>query len=334
MFDKKMAIFYILDILKEHSDENHILTQKDIIEKLKIEYNVEIERKTISSTIELLTEYGYDIVRGEGNKGYYLGERDFDETEIRFLIDAIYSSKAITGEQALKLSKKVYKGLSKYEQKDYSYLYKSTELNRTENKAMFANIDIITEAIKNRKKITFNYNQYNAKGELERVNKQYKRKVSPYFLVNNFNKYYLLSSSGKFKNHRYNRVEYMTDVEILDEDIRDYSEVETMGPNFDISKHINEHVYLFSGDTIHAKIEILPNEYGDINSTITYVLDWFGKNARVYEDDGKVYATIKSNKNAFIYWALQYQEYVKIISPSEVVDSFVEIITKSLERYK
>ena len=31
MFDKKMAMLYILDIMKEYSDENHLLTHKDII---------------------------------------------------------------------------------------------------------------------------------------------------------------------------------------------------------------------------------------------------------------------------------------------------------------
>ena len=33
-YNKKMAIFYILDILKEFSDSDHLLTQKDIINKL------------------------------------------------------------------------------------------------------------------------------------------------------------------------------------------------------------------------------------------------------------------------------------------------------------
>ena len=34
MYDKKMALLYVLDILKKFSDKNHYLTQKDIIKKL------------------------------------------------------------------------------------------------------------------------------------------------------------------------------------------------------------------------------------------------------------------------------------------------------------
>ena len=123
MYDKKMAMFYILEILKEYSDRNHLLKQVDIIKKLHDIYMVDIERKTIASTLDILAELGYDIYKGPG--GVCLDERDFDETEIRFLIDAIYSSKIIDGEQAKDLSKKVCASLSKYEKKDYSYIYQN-----------------------------------------------------------------------------------------------------------------------------------------------------------------------------------------------------------------
>ena len=47
----------------------------------------------------------------------------------------------------------------------------------------------------------------------------------------------------------------------------------TLGKNFNINKHINEHVYMFGGNIITAKIEVL-NEWA-----VTYIYDWFGKNA-------------------------------------------------------
>ena len=218
MFNKKMTLLYILDILREYSDENHLLTQQNIIDKLKAIYLIDIERKTISSTIDLLIEYGYDIIKNPSG-GYYLNERDFNENEIKYLIDALYSSKSIPGSEAREISKKLYSKLSKYEQKDYSYLYKSTEVNRVENKDVFLNIELINEAIKQRKKITFEYLSYDENGKLSTRRKGYKYKVSPYFLINNFNKYYLLCNIDRFDNHANFRVEYMTNINILDEDI-------------------------------------------------------------------------------------------------------------------
>ena len=44
---KKMIIINILDILKRYTDENHRLSQKQIADILKKEYNVKVERKQL-----------------------------------------------------------------------------------------------------------------------------------------------------------------------------------------------------------------------------------------------------------------------------------------------
>lgn len=327
MYDKKMAMFYILDILKEYSDKNHLLTQKDIINKLHDIYLIDIERKTISTNIELLIDYGYDIIKCNGG-GYYLNEREFDENEIKYLIDAVYSSKSISGTQAKNISKKLYSTLSKYEQRDYSYLYKSTEINRSTNKEIFLNIELITEAIKEKKKISFLYLSYDEKGQLSERRNGYRYIASPYFLINNFNKYYLICNIPWFDNHANYRLEYMKDIKILDEDIKPYKEVVTLGDKFDITKHINDHIYMFGGDVINAKIEITNK------NAITYVVDWFGTNATIYENNGKLYSNIKSNDSAFFFWALQYQEHIKVLSPNSMVDKIVKTLEESIKKYK
>ena len=327
MYDKKMALLYVLDILKKFSDKNHYLTQKDIIKKLHDIYLIDIERRTISTNIELLIEYGYDIIKVPSG-GYYLNERDFDENEIKYLIDAIYSSKSISGSQAKQISKKLYSVLSKYEQKDYSYLYKSTEINRSTNNEIFLNIELINEAIKENKKISFLYLAYDENRQLveKRDGKRYI--ASPYFLINNFNKYYLLCRLWNLQNANYFRIEYMKDIQILDENIKPYKDIANMGENFDITKHINDHIYMFGGDTINATIELLDND------VITYVIDWFGNNARLYKDNDKLYANIKSNNEAFFYWALQYQEHIKVISPTSMIERIVNTLEENLKRYK
>ena len=326
MYDKKMAMFYILDILKEYSDKNHLLKQKDIIDKLHSIYMVDIERKTIASTLDLLAEYGYDIYKGPG--GVCLDERDFDETQIKFLIDAIYSSKAITGEQAKEISEKLYSSLSKYQRKDYSYIHKSTEITRTSNKEFFYNIDIISEAIKTNKKITFKYLTYDKKGNLVEGKDGYTYKVSPYYLVNNFGKYYLLGSLNHHDNHTNFRLDYISNIELTDEDLVPMDNISTMGNYFNINKHINEHVYMFGGKIINAKI-IVKEDWA-----VRYVYDWFGRNASLQTIDGKLYATIRTDDRAFIYWALQYTQLFTVIEPLDVRNKIIDTLNNSLESYK
>lgn len=62
---KKVLIINILDILRRYSDENHRLSQKDIANILKSEYNTEADRKAIRRNIINLIECGYNIEYSE-----------------------------------------------------------------------------------------------------------------------------------------------------------------------------------------------------------------------------------------------------------------------------
>ena len=43
----KRKIFYVLDILRKYSDENHPITAQDIVDKLQSLYDIKSERKSI-----------------------------------------------------------------------------------------------------------------------------------------------------------------------------------------------------------------------------------------------------------------------------------------------
>ena len=58
---KKMLIINILDILRRYSDKNHRLSQKEILDKLKSEYQMTVDRKSIRRNIVNLIESGNDI---------------------------------------------------------------------------------------------------------------------------------------------------------------------------------------------------------------------------------------------------------------------------------
>lgn len=325
MYDKKIALLYILDILKEYSDKDHILTQKDITSKLHNIYNIDIERKTIASSIELLTEYGYDIIKPKNGK-YYLGEREFDDTERKFLVDAVYSSSVITGENATGIIKKLHNGLSKYNKKDYSYIHKTNRIHRTINKNIFLNIELINEAILTNKQISFNYLQYDLKGNLVQRNNGKRYVVSPYYLINNNSRYYLLCSHN-FDDHSNYRIDFMENIKIINTDRKPISEIKTLGDNFDISKYINDHVYMFGDGIITAKIEIINPE------CITYIKDWFGNNASFVDMGDNLVSYIKSDSYALFYWCLQYQEYINVLEPKSLVDNITKTLTETLERY-
>ena len=99
-YNKKLSILYILEVLREYSNETHPLTQEDIIKKIYSIYGMDGERKSIGANIDLLIDLGYDIIKLK--KGCYLGQREIEPSEVTFLIDAIFSSKSIDGENSKK----------------------------------------------------------------------------------------------------------------------------------------------------------------------------------------------------------------------------------------
>lgn len=326
MDNKKVILLYILDILKEYSNKNYLLTQKDIVNKLKLIYDISVDRKMIAYNIEILIDYGYDIVKGSKG-GYYLNEREFDESEIKFLVDALFSSNVITSNNAHSIIKKLYSSLSKYDRKDFTYVYKVKDVNRTKNNNVFLNIELINEAIKNNKQIAFNYLQYNQEGKLIQRKEGKLYFVSPYYLINNGGKYYLLCSHN-YDDHSNYRLDLMDNVSIIEKDRKPISEIKSLGENFDISKYLNDHIYMFGDDIINAKIEIINPE------CITYIKEWFSSNSSISNVDNKLIANIKSDSYALFYWCLQYQEYIKVLEPKSLVNNIVNTLEESLNKYK
>ena len=156
--NKKLSILYTLEILKEYSDENHLLTQSDIISKINQVYGMECERKSIAMNIESLIELGFDIIKVP-HKGCFMGERVIEPSEVSFIVDALFSSKSINGKQAKDLAEKISSMLSKHQRKKYNYIYKADQVSRTQSRDLFYNIEIIQEAIEKNKQILFRYNR-------------------------------------------------------------------------------------------------------------------------------------------------------------------------------
>ena len=277
----------------------------------------------------MLEELDYDINKGPKG-GFALLSRTFDQTEASYLIDAIFSSRSIDGRQAKKIADKVSSCFSKYQRKDYSYIYKSSEINRTDNKQVLYNISVIHEAMKQGKRVGFQYLAYDAEGNQTVRRDGYEFIVSPYYLISNFGRYYLLCNyREKYRALQTFRIDYMVNIQIKDDwPIKNMKDLKEGPKSFSISKYLNDHIYMFGGDVVEAELE-LDGDWG-----ILIVKDWFGENAKLSHKDGKAYIKVKCNEMALYYWIMQYSDCVKVISPASLVEKTKEGLQKALERYK
>jgi predicted DNA-binding transcriptional regulator YafY len=325
--NKKLSIIYILEILKEYSDENHPLTQNEILKKLYNQYGMECERKSIGANIDNLIEAGYDIVKCEGG-GCYLGEREFEESEIAFLVDAVFSSKSINSDKAKKLAQKISAFSSKFNQKRYNYIFKSDEISRTNNKQLFYTIDILHEAIERKKQVEFSYNRPYVSKENREKQQQKRYVVNPYFLVNSQERYYLVCNYDYFDDIANYKLDQIKDIKVLDKPAKPISQIKGFEKGLDIAKYANENIYMFSADSVNATLKLL-DEY-----TVSILADWFGSNVSIYLKNGELFADVKANEKAIVYWCLQYGEHVELVSPKPIREQIKSAIETMAKRYR
>ena len=85
-YSKKLLVLYILDILQKYTDEEHRLSQKEILEILRKEYEMIVDRKTVRRNLLNLMEYDCEIEcrevlrkKTDRSDSSYLGECEEEE---------------------------------------------------------------------------------------------------------------------------------------------------------------------------------------------------------------------------------------------------------------
>jgi predicted DNA-binding transcriptional regulator YafY len=311
---KKLSILYVLKVMENYSDEDHPLKQQDIIRRIEDDYGCSLERKSVAYSLSLLMEMGYDIEKGPQG-GFRLLSRKYERSEISYLIDAVFSSKAIPPNEAKNLADKLSSELSEHQRKSYRYLYKSNQIDRTFLRELFYTIDVISDAIGKGKKISFRYVTYKGTEESEERYNGKTYVVNPYYLANSKGIYYLICNYDKYDCRSIYRLEFIKDAKILDEPIKEMDQVRAFD-GFDIARFLNEHQYMVDDEVVEAKVEF-SSEW-----SIHLAVDWFGKNVTNIkrDEDGKATATIRNNVSSIAYWCLQYPENVKALSPKSVLN--------------
>ena len=307
---KKMLNILILEILRRYSDEEHHLTQQEIMRKLQSDYGVGgTDRRTVRDNVQSLIDMGYGI-ENESEDGYYMYEREFDDAELRLLIDSVLFSKTISDTVAKSLIKKLNSFGNIYFDTKVSHVKPIPVLNRTNNKSVLYNVSTINEAMDQKKKITFRYNRYGTDFKMHDQGKQYI--MNPYQMVASNGNYYLLGNIDKYDNITYYRIDKMSKVEILDEKIKPSDEIKGIEGHLDLPKHMAEHIYMLYGDSVTATIKTS-------TGMMDVLVDWFGRNFRIVENkNDEIIINVKCNERALFYWALQYGPHIEVLAPESL----------------
>ena len=314
--DKKALNMLILEILEQYTDSDHPLTQMEIVDLLEKNYGVPCTRQTVKNNLMLLGEMGYEISM-EG--GICLMSRQFENAELRMLIDSVLFSRTLSGEEAERLIKKLTAFGNKYFRAKVKHVCHLPKLIHSDNKQVLLNLDVLNDAIEQERKVRFTYNSYGKDFQLHPRRKD-PYIVNPYQMVANQGRYYLLCSYDARNRLSHYRLDYMTKLEMLDAKVEPMDQMEDFVQGYSLPKHMAEHIYMFSGPSVQVKMRVSEHMIGAL-------IDWFGKKFRIVQEEAdKLIVFVVCNQQAMRYWALQYGQYAEILEPESLRDEIREVV--------
>ena len=322
--DKKALNMLILEILEQYTDSDHPLTQMEIVDLLEKNYGVPCTRQTVKNNLMLLGEMGYEISM-EG--GICLMSRQFENAELRMLIDSVLFSRTLSGKQAKQLIEKLTGLGNKYFRAKVKHVCHLPKLIHSDNKQVLLNLDVLNDAIEQGRKVRFTYNSYGKDFQLHpRRKKPYI--VNPYQMLANQGRYYLLCSYDTSNRLSHYRLDYMTKLEMLDAKVEPMDQMEDFVQGYSLPKHMAEHIYMFSGPSVQVKMRVSEHMIGAL-------IDWFGKEVRIVQEEAdKLIVSVACNKLAMRYWALRYGEYAEILEPESLRDDIREVVDCMASSYQ
>ena len=317
---QKIKLLALYDFLCRETDENNPLSTAEIIERLKFD-GIAVERKALINDIKVLNEWGYEVQSFKKKSFYYyVCYRKFDTAELRVLMDAVQAARFINENKTVELCEKIAELAGK---NNAEILNKTVVYNNTvkhDNKNLFYTVDVISRAIDQKIKISFEYFNYDVNKKKVYRKERARYIVNPLALVLSGNNYYLVCYNDKYKNLSNYRIDRIENAATENDKITPVKEFE----NFSVNEYCKQTFSMFMGELLTVELEA-------DNDMIDEILDRFGKDVDVTYKQ-KSYFRIKVAVRVsppFFAWIVQFQGRIKIKSPQSVKDELNKFISNT-----
>ncbi len=320
--NQKLKLLYLKEILMRETDENHSLSAAQLEEKLD-RLGIKAERKSIYSDINTMCDAGIlDVERTKGkNGGFRVLSRDFELAELKMLVDAVQSSRFISGKQCRELIKKLSALTCVYEEKQLSrsvYIY-----DREEKKAsnVLYSVDALHNAISENSSITFKYTEMTpSKKRVARRNGE-SYEVSPWGLIWQDENYYLVAYDHISGEIRHYRVDKMDKIEQTGEKRMGKTEFDAVS----LADYCSTVFGMFRGKeyNVHFRCK---------SSLAGAMFDRFGTSL-ITEEHGEYfefYAKVEVSVR-FFGWVFGFDGGLEILSPECVLEEYRAQLKRSLK---
>ena len=319
---QKVKLLKIMEMLRQETDEQHPLRTGEICDRLR-SMNISCDRRTLSKDMVVLNEQGFEVMHYfiDHEKAYYVADRSFSVPELKILIDAVQAATFITDKKTVELIDKIADlgGSNRAEILKKNMICFNTR--KHSNEKIYYIVELLEDAISQRKKASFKYFDLNESGQRVFRKDGDRYLVEPMFLVYYEDNYYLSCYTPKYHDMTNYRLDRMDLVAIEEDPIGEEAMLAIQNTN--MAEYTEQVFKMYGGDEEDVTIQF-------DSSLIGVVYDKFGEDThmvRISETD--LVATVRVQVSPTLFgWLAQFPGRMKIVSPSTVIDSFEDHISK------
>lgn len=287
-----------------------------------------------------LRSLGFDIIFDKSEKnngGYYINSHEFTEGEINILLDCLTASKCISTRKTREIAEKLCNTNSEYTKYYLSKHVYIDNRSKTQNDNVYEYINAINSAIKENKKISFNYCDYDeSKKLIAKLDKDGMEKVyvaNPIGMVLKDDYYYIILNMDKYDSISNYRIDKMKNVIVLDEDQKSRNNIkeirERTFDDKDIGNYARKSIKMFLGKEQLVELEV--------NAVIlSFIISELGEDSISVN---KIEENLYNVKFKCMYgpglvkWVIQFSTGAKVIYPKQLKEDMLEELQKIISIY-
>ena len=323
----KIKLLRIYEILRNNTDEHHMMTTYELIAALAQD-KIKADHRSVKSDIETLNEFGYEIMCEKiGNQNwYYVADRLFSDAEIKMLIDAVQAANFIPEGKTDELTRKLahLSGLKNRTLKAKNLICYNVKKHSNEN--IWLIVETITEALVRNRKISFQYYRIDENKNLYTTHPD-GYVTNPVALVYDADNYYLVTYNEKYDRMVNYRVDRMKDCSVLEEPAHEKAVISRKN----LHSYKKESFKMYNG-AIRSVTLVFDKEL------VPSIVDKFGEKVIIKKSqDGRCFITedIKTGPT-FYSWVFGAGKKMEIADPEEVREEYLgmcrEVLASSVQR--
>ena len=275
---------------------------------------------------------------------YY--NHDFSFEDIDAIVEAIRFSPTIEVDKANRLIDILEtRHTSKHYKQSPRHICKVKMGGNYDREVLKENLGIIQKAIDDGVNIQYRFNGYDYNGNLV-PSGDYYRTASPYYLVADRGRYYLLAANDKYKTAYILRVDLMSDISIPEKSEKrngvkriKKSDVKGLPSNWEPEYPLT-HYNMSYDNPRWIKLKVLneKDETGNPTSpNYTFIHDAFGEEYRFQgtdkEDSNYDIVMIKCSPFGMFNFAMQYSDRVEVLEPKELREKIKTRVEELANKY-